>query len=81
MGQMILEQFLKILPEDMRVFVQERNLKTSDEESRLADNYLQAQTGESESQRIRKIEEVSVWLVMRVESFSSNVPDVENLDT
>ena len=73
---MILEQFLKILPEDMRVFVQERNLKTSDEASRLADDYLQAQTGESESQRIRK------WVcVMRVESFSSNVPDVENLDT
>ena len=40
--QIILEQFLKTLPDDVRVFVRERGPGTSVEAAKLADDYLQA---------------------------------------
>ena len=40
--QIILEQFLKTLPDEVRVFVRERSPGTSIEAAKLADDYLQA---------------------------------------
>ncbi len=36
----MLEQFLKLLPEEVRVWVQEHKPKTSEAAAQLADNYL-----------------------------------------
>ena len=44
--QIILEQFLKTLPEDIRVFVRERSPGSSEEAAKLADDYLQARKEE-----------------------------------
>ena len=38
----VTEQLLNILPRDIQVWVQERKPRTSSEEGRLADDYLQA---------------------------------------
>ena len=40
--QIVLEQFLKTLPEDVRVFVRERSPGSSEEAAKLADDHLQA---------------------------------------
>ena len=40
--QIILEQFLKTLPDDIRVYIRERSPKTSEEAAKVADDYLQA---------------------------------------
>ena len=42
LDQIVLEQFLKTLPDDVRVFVQERSPGTSGEAAQLADDFLQA---------------------------------------
>ncbi len=42
LDQIILEQFLKTLNDDVRVFVRERSPGTSEEAAKLADDYLQA---------------------------------------
>ena len=41
-----MEQFLKTLPEDIRVFVRERSPGSSEEAAKLADDYLQARKEE-----------------------------------
>ena len=40
--QIVLEQFLKTLPDDIRVYIRERSPKTSEEAAKVADDYLQA---------------------------------------
>ena len=42
LDQIVFEQFLKTLPDDVRVFVRERSPGTSEEAAKLADSYLQA---------------------------------------
>lgn len=46
LDQIILEQFLKTLPDDVRVFVRERGPETSTDAAKLADDYLQARKEE-----------------------------------
>ena len=51
LDQVILEQFLKTLPDDVRVFVKERHPTTSKEASKLSDDYVQAHKDGAESQK------------------------------
>ena len=51
LDQVILEQFLKTLPDDMRVFVRERHPTTSNEASKFADDYVQARKDGAENQK------------------------------
>ena len=51
LDQVILEQFLKTLPNDMRVFVRERHPTTSNEASKFADDYVQARKDGAENQK------------------------------
>ena len=56
--QIILEQFLKTLPDEVRVFVRERSPGTSTEAAKLADDYLQARkedlASKEEGERARR---------------------------
>ena len=56
MDQVILEQFLKTLADDVRVFVRERNPATSSEAAKLADDYLQARKEDQSSKELFKKE-------------------------
>ena len=54
MDQIILEQFLKTLADDVRVFVRERNPESSEEAAKLADGYLQARRGDPTSKDVSR---------------------------
>ena len=56
----ILEQFLKTLPDDVRVFVQERKPESSEDAAKLADDYLQARKEEDLAWRTRNLEEMEI---------------------
>lgn len=51
LDQVILEQFLKTLPDDIRVFVKERRPATSKEAGGVADDYIQARKEGADSQK------------------------------
>ena len=50
----ILEQFLKTLEDDVRVFVRERNPESSEEAAKLADGYLQARREDPTSKDVSR---------------------------
>lgn len=54
LDQVVLEQFLRTLPEEVRVFVRERRLKSSADASKFADDYLQARKEESDRETRKK---------------------------
>ena len=54
LDQVVLEQFLRTLGDEMRVFVCERHPKTSEEASKFADDYLQARKFETETRNSKK---------------------------
>lgn len=56
LDHIVLEQFLKTLPEDVRVFVRERSPGTSGEAAKLADGYLQAWKEDLASREISRRE-------------------------
>ena len=51
LDQIVLEQFLKTLPDDVRVLVRERSPGKSEEAAKLADSYLQARKEDKELNR------------------------------
>ena len=40
--EIVMEQFISVLPEEVRVWVKERKPRSSEEAGRLAENYRQA---------------------------------------
>lgn len=54
LDQVVLEQFLRTLPEEVRVFVRERCPQTSTEASKFADDFLQARKEEAEARSCKK---------------------------
>ena len=51
LDQVVLEQFLKSLPDEVRVFVKERKPTSSEQASKLADDFRQARKEDAEGQR------------------------------
>ena len=56
LDQIVLEQFLKTLPDDVRVFVRERSPGTSEEAAKLADSYLQVRKEDLANKELNRIE-------------------------